>query len=443
VLRAVATRLFAVLLFLALGSCSSSETRSPGNILLVILDTTRADHLSSYGYERSTTPNLDRLAAEGERYTQAWAQSSWTLPTVATILTGLPPNAHGAGRTGAGMYGVRPEVPTLAEKLQSAGWDTAAFVNVVWCSPRISSLDRGFDLYDFQTSDETNRGQRDARATTDAAVTWLRARGDAPFLAVVHYFDPHLTYDPPAPFDVVHQPEGRSLIPPGFGSAEQTFGIRDGSIELDPAQRRSLVARYDGELAFADEQFGRLRAEMEQLGSWDDTLVVVVADHGEEFWDHGGFEHGHTHYRELNRVPLIVRRPGAGDGRVIDARVRQLDVAPTVLEFAGLWPSAGLPGRPLDDRGSPYAVAEGTLWGGELLSVRGDAGALILDRSTGALQYYEPADTLELSPASELPPHAAGLKRLLDALPRLEGPGPPRQPTADELEQLRSLGYVR
>jgi arylsulfatase A-like enzyme len=414
-------------------------------VLLVVLDTVRADHLSSYGYLRETTPNFDRLAAEGERFDQAWAQAPWTLPTMATILTGLPPHLHGAGRGAGGLFfGIRPGVPTLAERLSAASYRTAAFINVVWCSPELSSLDRGFEAYDFHTSDESNRGHRDARETTDAVLGWLGGLGDDPVFLVVHYFDPHLTYDPPEPYDAMFEPDEGSRLPRGFGSAAEVFDLREGRIRLDRRRRESLVARYDGELRYADEQFGRLRRELERLGRWEQALVVVVADHGEEFWDHGGFEHGHSHHQELLRVPLILRRPGGPADVVHDVRVRQIDIAPTVLDFAGLDGGDDLPGVVLGEAGSIYSVAEGSLWAGDLVSVRSDRATLILDRASGAMRLFGPDDRLEHQPLPVDPDTHSDLIELLKALPAPHATDDDaRQLSEEQRELLRSLGYLR
>jgi arylsulfatase A-like enzyme len=432
------------LLALSLLATRCEALRERPDVLLVILDTVRADHLSSYGYARPTTPHLDRLAAEGERYEDAWAQSPWTLPSIATILTGQPPHVHGAGRGPDGVYGLGEGVPTLAQHLSRAGYRTGAIFNVGWCRPEVSSLDRGFEHYDVRGGDSSHRTVRDARETTDAALRWVREQsgGDAPLLLVVHYFDPHLTYDPPSPFDELFEPAGGPRVSAGFGDLPQLFALRSGVLELGPRQRESLVARYDGELRFMDEQIGRLRAGLERLDRWDDALVIVVADHGEEFWDHGGFEHGHSHHREVLHVPLIVRRPGGPVGSVIAGRVRQLDVAPTILEAAGLPIPATLPGKSLGREAALEAIAEGSLWGGDLVSIRSEAGSLIVDRSGTAMRYFAPDDVLERRavPADD---RAGALVRSLETLP-----APPRdRPTFvfDEqlLRELRALGYVR
>ena len=432
-----------VLALALLAAGCGEEPARRGDVILVIVDTARADHLSSYGYLRQTTPELDRLAAEGERYENAWAQSPWTLPAVATILTGQPPHVHGAGRTAAGIRPLRPDLPTIAERMAAAGYRTAAFINVLWCAPT-SGLNRGFERYDFRTSDESNVGTRDAAETTTAALDWLSGAGEDPVFMVVHYFDPHLTYDPPAPYDTMFEEGGGPRVPPGFGSAAQVFRIRRGEIRLDPAQRSSLIARYDGELRFMDEQFGRLRRGLEEAGRWDDALVVVVGDHGEEFWDHGGFEHGHSHHRELMRVPLIVRRPAGERGEVLNGRVRQIDVAPTVFDFAGLPGPVGLPGRVLGPEGSRFAVGEGSLWAGDLVSARSDAGTLILDRGSGELVFFGSEDRFEHAgrPGEEnADPELLQLLRALPAAPA--SPAQELELTEEQLEQLRSLGYIQ
>jgi arylsulfatase A-like enzyme len=408
----------------------------------VVVDTLRADHLGAYGWSRDTSPNLDRLAAEGELYRHAFAQAPWTLPAVASILTGQLPQVHGGGRGVRGfLYPVRPGIPILAEELQSAGFRTGAVVNVEFLRPE-SGLSRGFDHYDAEYS-SINQGGRNAAETTDAALHWLDEVGTDPFFLLVHYFDPHLTYDPPVPFDTMFDDGEGPSIPPGFGSEEQVHALRDGRLVLDESQRRSLVARYDGEIRYTDEEFGRLRREMERRDLWENTLVIVVGDHGEEFWEHGGFEHGHSHHHEVLHVPLILRRP-SGSPSIREERVRQLDIFPTVLDAAALEIPDDTPGLVLGDGASSRSIAAGSLWAGYLLSIRDDDGTLILDEEADRRWFYGPDDPLELGP--QPPPAGAA-----DTVARLDGvlrslPPPSRDPawelTEEERERLRSLGYV-
>jgi arylsulfatase A-like enzyme len=364
---------------------------------------------------------------------------------VATILTGQPPHVHQASRAAKGLHKVAPSVPTLAEQFATAGFRTGAVVNVVFCSPE-SGLSRGFERYDYVRSDKSNTGSRDAKATTDAALAWLDGVGKDPYFLVVHYFDAHLTYDPPPPFDTMFELDGTSAIEPGFGNSDQVRAITDGTLQLTDRQKQSLEARYDGEIRFLDEQFGRLRRGLEERGLSQRTTVLVVGDHGEEFWDHGSFEHGHTHYHELINVPLILRRPGAPGGVVRSERVRQIDIAPTLLAQSGLAVPPELPGQVLGRGSAALAIAEGSLWAGDLRSSRTDRGTTIWNHDTGAWQFYGPDDPRELTnlwPSG--PPAEVGDEvRLLQALPpsRREEPGE-WEPTEGQMEALRSLGYAR
>jgi arylsulfatase A-like enzyme len=318
-------------------------------------------------------------------------------------------------------------------------------MNVVFCSPE-SGLSRGFERYDYSRTDRSNVGSRDARATTDAALAWLEQVRGEPFFLVVHYFDAHLTYDPPAPYDTMFEPDAQGGIERGFGSADQVRQIADGTLPLTDRQKQSLVARYDGEIRFLDDQFGRLRRGLEEQGLWPRTTVLVVADHGEEFWDHGSFEHGHTHLRELIAVPLILRRPGAPGGVVRTERVRQIDIAPTLLEQAGVAVPPRLPGPPHGRGGAKLSLAEGSLRSGDLRSSRTDRGTAIWNRDTDAWQYFAPDDPGEMKnlwPAGP-PSEDDEVVQLLRALPasRREEPGE-WQPTEEQMDALRSLGYAR
>lgn len=428
----------------ALVGCQTARPDARQGVILVVVDTARADHFGADGYARNTTPHMDRLAAEGAWFSNAWAQAPWTLPTITTILTGQPPGVHGAGMQNETFYPLRDEIPTLAERLSEASMRTGAVVNVIFCNPS-SGLDRGFESYDFRTSDPTNLGHRNAAATTDAALEWVEQVAEAPFFLLVHYFDTHLTYDPPPPFDTKFLDEGVPAIAPGFGNVTDIQALRDGTIPITDAMQTGLIARYDGELGFLDQEFGRLRAGLEAIGRWDDSLIVVVGDHGEEFWDHGGFEHGHSHHRELLRVPLILRYPDSAANGVRIDRVRQIDIVPTVLNYLGIAIPDDLPGTDLTQRHANSATANGSLWAGDLVSVRTDDGTLILDRSTGARFVYGPDDPLELHDLRDSDP--LRLRRLMEQLPvegQLHGDADKTwSPSDDELQRLRSLGYIQ
>ena len=280
------------------------------NVLLVTLDTTRADHLGCYGFAPAQTPVLDELAAQGVRYAWAFTAAPVTLPAHATILTGLLPGRHGVRNNAE--YRLGSSVPTLATRLDAAGYDTAAFVSSFVLDARFG-LGRGFAAYDDEV--ETTRGsafaagnnERRADATTDAALAWLARERRKPFFAWVHYFDAHAPYSPPPPVD-------------------ERFADRP----------------YDGEIAFVDAQLGRL---LGGLGAARErTLVVVVGDHGESLGEHGEATHGVFVYDAVMRVPLLVSAPGLLEPRVVQGLVATADLTPTLLDLLGLEGGAGLDG---------------------------------------------------------------------------------------------------
>jgi arylsulfatase A-like enzyme len=292
------------------------------NILLVTLDTVRRDRLGCYGDRDASTPTLDRLAAGGVRFDDAVTSVPLTLPSHATILTGRYPPNHGARANGKGL--LRPEHLTLAETLRDRGFDTAAFIAAFVLDARFG-LDQGFAVYDFEVTDRGFRAampdynERSADQVTDAALTWLRGRRDAaagrPFFAWVHYFDAHQPYSSP----LERAPE---------------FAGRP----------------YDAEIAFIDQQLGRLLEGLDGAGELDRTVVVVAGDHGEALGEHGEETHGMLLYEATMRVPLILSCPALLGGGQVDSRVVGLvDLRPTIEELLGLRVAAPCDGKSLLD----------------------------------------------------------------------------------------------
>lgn len=293
------------------------------NVLVITLDTTRADHLGCYGYETAETPVLDTLAGQAIRFDDAVAVVPITLPSHATIFTGLDPPNHGVRHNGE--FRLDDEHETLAEVLRDAGYETAAFISAFVLDARFG-LSQGFDLYDdnvgVATADSATAFvkpiyERPAGAVTDAATQWLGQRDrDRPFFAWVHYFDPHDPYDPPPPFAARFR--GRS---------------------------------YDGEIAYMDAEIGRLLEAVKTHGKWDDTLIVVVGDHGEGLGEHNETTHAKLIYDATMRVPLLIacpslfRRPHV----VVDRVVSVADVFPTVLDLIGVESNKPCDGRSLVD----------------------------------------------------------------------------------------------
>ncbi len=321
--------------------------RPPGrwNVLVVLVDTLRADRLGAYGHSRDTSPVLDALAADGTLFEECFAPAPWTIASTATLLTGLEPFVHGF---------VRPELAplsahaiTLAEVLRGRGFRTAAFSGNLLVG-KLTGFDQGFDTFETVVWSE-------ARGLNERATKWLddNARGGRFFL-YMHYFDPHDPYaDPEGIWKsyaglAAGEDPGVEACP--NGDIEAVFQVlREGKDPgLSPADLRRLADRYDGEIRFADGEIGKLLAHIRSLGVEDETLVVFVSDHGEQFLEHGGLKHGSSLHREELHVPLVFRVPGARDpGERRADRVGLVDVFPTVLSALGIELPGAVDGRDL------------------------------------------------------------------------------------------------
>ena len=323
----VAAAWLAVILFGA-GCSGGSSSGQVGSVLLITIDTLRADHVSCYGYERATTPRLDERAATGVRAEWAFSACSQTAPSHASILTGKYPRFHTVGVHNA-KYVLHPGADTLAERCRAAGLRTEAVVSN-FVLHRKFGLAQGFDVYEDGFPDrELNREMPEqvAENTTDEAIAALeRVRGDR-FFAWLHYQDPHGPYDAPSAPD-----SARFDAKPSGGAEDLTLEIGekiDGFGAIPPYQvfgeERTLgeyERRYDLEIAYLDEQLGRLFAALEEGGFLEDTLVIVTADHGEAFGEDGFyFAHGHSLGLDQTRVPLVFFGAGVGAGRTISSPV--------------------------------------------------------------------------------------------------------------------------
>ncbi len=327
------------------------QSREP-SIILISIDSMRADHLSCCGYRRPTSPNLDSLASTGYLFTQGVAQSSWTLPSHASLLTSLYVKSHGA--CGA-REGVAPDVVTLAEELRGAGYLTAGFVSGPFLLPEYG-LHQGFDVYDARCSSiEHADSHHDVTnpCMHRRAVEWLEKWGHTSFFLFLHYWDVHYDYIPPAPYDTIFDPDYDGTVDGrNFAKNER---IRAGMPARD---LQHIVALYDGEIAYTDAYLGKLFRVVRRLGLHDRTLVIVTSDHGDEFLEHGATGHGHTLYQELIRIPVLWVEPGGTRGPVrVNTTVQLIDIAPSILEFAGIEPSGSLEGR------SFLPLLEGKPWG--------------------------------------------------------------------------------
>jgi len=278
------------------------------NVLLITLDTTRADHLSCYHPGKAKTPHLDALAARGVRFAHATAQVPLTLPSHACIMTGAYPPVHGLRDMGG--FVLNPSHPTIASLAHAAGSATAAFVGSRAVA-RLFGLSQGFDTYDDDMGPQTEEGklpgvfaERRATVVTDRALDWLKQNGQRKFFLWAHYYDPHAPYDPPEPY-----------------------------------KRQYAKSPYDGEIAYMDEQVGRLLDGLDQMGLASRTLIIAMADHGESLGEHGEAAHGIFLYDATLHIPLMIAGPDVPQGKVIEDQVRSIDIHPTVMEFLHLAPS--------------------------------------------------------------------------------------------------------
>jgi arylsulfatase A-like enzyme len=307
-------------------------------VVLFLTDTLRADHTTVYGYERATTPHLADFAKDAAVFEQAIAQASWTKPSVASIFTSLLPGRH---RVVQLRDPLDPALTTIAEMLAGKGFTTGASIgnSVIYLDGH--NFDQGFEYFGG-VHGEDDKPSKDPKAkdVVDGALQWLDARAGFPAFLYVHTMDPHVPYTPPPPFDTMFKP--RPL--PDRGAADPRTDYKE------PDDLARIVAQYDGDVAYNDQEFGRLIAELKARELYDEALIVFVADHGEEFQDHGQWFHGRSVFDELVRIPLVVKFPrGLYAGRRVPQQVQEVDLLPTILETLGLPVPAppALAGRPL------------------------------------------------------------------------------------------------
>jgi choline-sulfatase len=391
------------------------------SVLLVTIDTLRADHVGAYGHTTAATPALDGLAAHGVRFANAHAAAPLTGPSHASILTGEYPPVHGV-RENVNFL-VDPRHPNLAERLKAAGYATGAFIGAYPVAAAFG-FGRGFDVFDEGLHPNPGIGQgaeRPGNEVADAAVAWLQARDARPFLAWVHFYDPHLPYAPPPPF-------------------RERFA-------RDP---------YDGEIAFADAQLARLLAALHEAGRDESTIVVVLSDHGEGLGEHGEATHGLLLYESTLRVPFVLAGPGVPSGRVVAERIGSVDLVPTLLALLGLPPAEGLPGRSLRPLLDGGRVADDALYAEALFGRLNCRWAALRGLTLGEWKlvvggetelFHLPSDPDERrNRAAEEPERAERMRATLEQAVAKMAPGgdTPRPFTisAEQSERLASLGYT-
>jgi len=399
----------------AAAGCEQGAQRTP-NLLIVVVDTLRADRLGAYGNERGLTPFLDELAARAVVFTNAYAVTSWTCPSVASLMTSRFPSQHHVVSFAAPL--ADGEL-TLAEALAPLHYVMGGFSANFRLMASLG-YGQGFDEWQTRVADIP------AAEINERALRWLDSvwsrDSDRPAMLYLQYIDPHAPYDPPEPF------RGRFARAGGDAAAANTKLLANRWFLLERADVDLLKSLYDAEVASVDAEMRRLFAELQERGFLDDAIVVVTADHGEEFWEHGNLSHGIALYEESVRVPLIIATPGQRDGRRVDETVSLVDVAPTLLSLLGLPEEALFEGRSLaathfEER------SLGALWQRFLAAAGGDPDILLELEPTGdGLDSREHSAAIRRG-AEKLLLRNNGFSELYDlgADPREEDPAPPSQ----------------
>lgn len=442
-----------VLVLLPLLACGRDSPESdpgpPPNVLVILIDALRADHLGVGGYGLPTSPTIDRLADEGVAFTSAFAHSTWTKPSIATLFTSLYPGQHGIDRVGVQEDDAyRTDIlddgyDTLAERFQAGGYTTIGVLNQVHLQARFGFA-QGFDHF------EAVRGLS-ADKLNNKLLGQLEGIGTSPFLAYLHYLDVHWPY--------TKRLEGQLEA---FGSLQMESEpprrgnrVAEWAESLDSAtDLAALKGRYDQEIAFVDTAIGNLMQALQGMGLYENTIVVVTSDHGEGFLEHGKLLHSYTPYDEVLHVPLVFRLPQTLIASVaeVDSPVGLIDVMPTLLELASLPPAPQAQGRSLVPlmQGEKMPARWIFTESAEAVAVRSSTHKLIRFHD-GRQEFYElQSDPDEQAPyfgacvdlCGQLAEQLVGHQRAMSELRRLGRDGGTAILDEKELEELRSLGYL-
>ncbi len=451
----------ALALMVSVWGCGGGA-RGP-NILLVSIDSLRADHLSCYGHFNETSPVIDAAAGEGVRFEKAMAPSPWTLPSHMSLLSSLAPRQHQVTEDHTKL---RDEAVLLSEVLADAGYATAGFVSGPYVKA-IYGFSQGFDLYDdFSAVRRPGRPEQTIvtspilhNKTSEWLNSWDQGGREKPFFMFLHMFDVHYDYNPPAPYKMMFDPDYKGPVTGIKMLKAKHFRAK----EVDPRDVEHLAALYDAEIRFTDFHLGKILNVLRNLGVYDDTILVITADHGEEFFEHGWLSHRRTLFDESIHIPLIMRYPSEiSAGVVVEQMVRTVDIAPTILSLAQIpkpenfgTSSLKAPHAERDLTGliqnrswgeAPPVLSFGQLHTG-LSSARSEKFKVI-QRNNGKPQFYD----LEKDPREQSrikgsnSPELEALRKQLQAWKLVAHPSELAQPTElsqEQIKLLRSLGYMQ
>ena len=420
------------------------QVQTKPSIVIIVVDTLRADHVGVYGAPRPTTPNIDGFARSGMYFERAFSHSGWTLPAMASLWTGLYPNEHRVIRSpySEEEFGSLPEERiTLAESFTAAKYRTAAVTNNTFLAP-VFGLHQGFEDYYYQGADNTEI--RSAKDTTDVALKWWRETKGSKFL-VVHYMEPHMDFNPPALSRGRFLPAEKTTVSVPFRSRD-AFSITQEK-NRDAAIIEQVLALYDEEILAVDVEVARL---VTAIGK-EDTLFVFTSDHGEEFWEHDGFEHGHHLKSGLTRVPLIVWGKDVPKNGVQSGLVSHVDVHRSLLHYANLPITKDTHGIDILSEKSDtnsFVISENTLYGDPMISIINNEHRLEINQKSKIAVLWSVDDKgMETTVVSEnrqeisnqLFRQIQGVRGSLDVIEQIAGPQIPSQ---EVFQQLKLLGYI-
>ncbi len=422
------------------GAVPAPEPRP--NVVLISLDTLRADHLGVYGYPAPTSPNLDELAAGGTTFLNAYAHSSYTPPSQTSLLTSVHPSVHGVWFHNMAASN---DVPMLAELFQQAGYDTGAMTEL---PP--THYERGFDTYEQLLKLRTESAGHENLRQIEA---WLDGRGDRPYFLFLHVFAVHLPYAPRPKYLRMFESDYDGPLGDTV-TLRELKPIQDGTVQATPEDWDHLRALYDAEIAGVDEFLGELFERFRADGSFASTIFAVVSDHGEQFGEHGTQGHSGPLWEYILRTPLILSGPGIPAASALQAPARNIDVAPTLLRLAGLEPPPHYEGADLapiwrgDEQGERIVIAEkrccralvAANWKYAVVLETGEETLFDLDTDPG-----EQTNLIESRPemATQMRELAAQWDIQLEKRRSEIAQGVEVTLSEDEIKRLRALGYLQ
>lgn len=433
--------------FFVVSGCGKKEPVKP-NVIIISIDTLRADHLGCYGYPRPISPAIDKIASQGLLFEDVSTTSPWTLPAHASLLTGLYPSRHGVKSENSK---ISVDITTLASVLAQNGFATGAVVNSEYLG-REYGFAQGFDFY--SRLPEIHNALGVATAITAQAVDWLAENKNERFFLFLHYYDVHSDYSSLRRYETQFVGPYSGLVD---GSTSQLLRFRKGQFDLNKADVKHLSDLYAAGVRQMDDDLKKLFAFLKKQKLLDKTLLIITSDHGEEFLDHGGVLHGRTQFQELIHVPLIIRAPGIPRDKRINYPASLVDVMPTVLtmldipapssidgiDLSSLWQKGGTqpPTTFIFAEADHYNIKHDIK-----RAIRHQQYKLHYDLLTKETQLYDLANDPKekVNIISEHNPMAESLLKRLKKFMQSEKTAPKRTPLSpQEIEKLKSLGYLQ